>query len=811
MKMNYSKAATEALKVAEKFAKDLKDSFIGSQHILYGLLAIDKGTAASILKNYGIKLEVLRDVIISADSMIYAETGDFDGMSEKTESLLALAEEEARSLRASEVGTEHILLAMIHQNSNIAVRMIEQQHVSKRRVASDIYMACGMSKENADKASLGIGPQRKGPKEKTILDTFTKDLTELAENGFLDPVIGRKSEIKRVLQILTRRMKNNACLVGEPGVGKTAVVEAIAQLLSSGNVPDIIAGKRILSLDLSAMVAGSKYRGEFEDRLKKAVNEVKEAGNIILFIDELHTLIGAGGAEGAMDAANILKPALSRGEIQVIGATTIDEYRKRIEKDAALERRFQPVFVDEPTREDAIDILKGISYKYEDHHMVEISPEAIEAAVDLSTRYINDRYLPDKAIDLIDEASSKKRIEGFKVNSVSDVNEVDSVSRLEKALIEGDLELARKIHAKLRAESDKRRQELKKELPKKQLTLSVTAEDVADVVSLWTKIPVAKLTQSEAAKLMKLEENLHKRVIGQEEAINAIAKAIRRGRVGLKDPNRPIGSFLFLGPTGVGKTELSKALAECLFGNENNMIRVDMSEYMEKQSVSKLIGAPPGYVGFEEGGQLSEKVRKNPYSVILFDEIEKAHPEVFNVLLQVLDDGRITDSQGRRADFKNTIIIMTSNAGAERIVEPKHLGFITEEDDTKLRDKEIKSNVMEEVKRLFRPEFLNRIDETVVFQSLTKENVMDIAALMLKELKNRAKKNLGIEISYGKTLKDFIYKKGYDPKYGARPLKRAIQNNIEDKLAEEILSGRVTGKQKVTISVKEEKVKFTVK
>ena len=812
MSNKYSQAADFALRLAEKYAKDNNKRYVGSQHILLALCKV-QSTSQVILRKHNIDPDKLEATIQSIDKEIFKDTEGFGGFSEKTLDILDLAMVEAKMLNCHEVGTEHILLAIINHGNNLAYRIFQRLHVNARAMAIDVYKACGLSETNAEKAfsNAASGARKKMTPEKGILNQYTRDLTELAAAGGVDPVIGRKTEIKRVLQILSRRMKNNACLVGEPGVGKTAVVEGIAQLLSSGDVPNIMEGKRILSLDLSAMIAGSKYRGEFEDRLKGAIREVKAAGNIILFIDELHTLIGAGGAEGAMDASNILKPALSRGEIQVIGATTIDEYRKRIEKDPALERRFQPVFVDEPSREESIAILEGIASKYEDHHGVLIERDAIVAAVDLSNRYINDRFLPDKAIDLIDEASAKKKIEDFKVDIDVFKDESDYCDALEQAIMDNDIEEARRIRSILEDEDKKRMARMERTGRGPKGPFVVTAEDVAEVVSLWTKIPVAKLTQSEASKLLKLEENLHKRVIGQEEAVNAVSKAIRRGRVGLKDPNRPIGSFLFLGPTGVGKTELSKALAAALFGNENSMIRVDMSEYMEKQSVSKLIGSPPGYVGFEEGGQLSEKVRKNPYSVILFDEIEKAHPDVFNVLLQVLDDGRITDSQGRRADFKNTIIIMTSNAGADRIVEPKHLGFITEDDDTALRHKEMKDNVMDEVKRIFRPEFLNRIDETVVFSALTKENVMDIASLMLKELKDRALNNLNIKLSYGKTLRDFIYKKGFDPKYGARPLKRAIQNYVEDKLSEEILAGHINSGDSVSISVKNDNVIFNRK
>ena len=665
------------------------------------------------------------------------------------------------------------------------------------------------------KRELGAlkNPKSKKKSSYPTLEQYSRDLTEAAREERLDPVVGRNAEVERVMQILCRRMKNNPCLVGEPGVGKTAVVEGLAQMIASGTVPEILADKRILSLDLSGMVAGSKYRGEFEERIKRVIAEVRAAGNVILFVDELHTLIGAGGAEGAMDASNILKPALSRGEVQMIGATTRTEYRKYIEKDAALERRFQPVYVEEPTREETIAILQGLRSKYEEHHGVTISDDALEAATDYAIRYINDRFLPDKAIDLIDEAASRKKLGIFAGNKTARKTEEmrhNLEDALEAALSEGDIETAQALKKDL-DKTDKKIEKTKHYMrEKEQEQMLVSEEDVADVVSVWTKIPVSKITQTESQRLLKLEEILHKRVVGQNEAVETVAKAIRRGRVGLKDPKRPIGSFLFLGPTGVGKTELSKALAEAMFGNENAIIRVDMSEYMEKHSVSKMIGSPPGYVGFEEGGQLSEQVRKNPYSVILFDEIEKAHPDVFNVLLQVLDDGRITDSQGRTVDFKNTIIIMTSNAGAQRIVDPKKLGFSNVE-NAESEHKDMKNNVMEEVKRLFKPEFLNRIDDIIVFRALSKEDVKGIAALMLKELKNRLAKQMDITLTYGDTVKNFIFEKGYDKKYGARPLKRAIQNNIEDSLAEEILSGKIQASDKVSMTVVDGKVVFTKK
>ena len=734
--------------------------------------------------------------------------------SDKLNTLLEQAEKEADRLRNEKIGTEHILLAILKSEDTLAIKLLNSMAVNLKKTFVDTLVALGMDMTQA-KRELGAlsNPKNKKKSSFPTLEQYSRDLTEAAREDRLDPVVGRNAEVERVMQILCRRMKNNPCLVGEPGVGKTAVVEGLAQMIASGTVPEILADKRILSLDLSGMVAGSKYRGEFEERIKRVIAEVRAAGNVIIFVDELHTLIGAGGAEGAMDASNILKPALSRGEVQMIGATTRTEYRKYIEKDAALERRFQPVYVEEPTREETIAILQGLRSKYEEHHGVTISDDALEAATDYAIRYINDRFLPDKAIDLIDEAASRKKLGIFAGNKTAKKAEEtrhNLEEALEATLAEGDIEAAQALKKDL-DKTDKKIEKTKHNMrEKEQEQMLVTEEDVADVVSVWTKIPVSKITQTESQRLLKLEEILHKRVVGQNEAVETVAKAIRRGRVGLKDPKRPIGSFLFLGPTGVGKTELSKALAEAMFGNENAIIRVDMSEYMEKHSVSKMIGSPPGYVGFEEGGQLSEQVRKNPYSVILFDEIEKAHPDVFNVLLQVLDDGRITDSQGRTVDFKNTIIIMTSNAGAQRIVDPKKLGFSNVE-NAEFEHKDMKNNVMEEIKRMFKPEFLNRIDDIIVFRALSKEDVKGIAALMLKELKNRLAKQMDITLTYGDTVKNFIFEKGYDKKYGARPLKRAIQNNIEDSLAEEILSGKIQASDKVSMTVVDGKVVFSKK
>ena len=812
MRLEYTEQAREVLVVMEETAHQMKYSYIGTEHLLYGMLSCPWVTAWKILAENGADESfVLKYLEQNSGSK---KTARKLAYSDKLTQLLEQSEKEADRLRNEKIGTEHILLAILKSVDTLAIKLLNSMAVNLQKTFVDTLTALGMDLTQA-KRELGAlkNPKSKKKSSYPTLEQYSRDLTEAAREERLDPVVGRNAEVERVMQILCRRMKNNPCLVGEPGVGKTAVVEGLAQMIASGTVPEILADKRILSLDLSGMVAGSKYRGEFEERIKRVIAEVRAAGNVILFVDELHTLIGAGGAEGAMDASNILKPALSRGEVQMIGATTRTEYRKYIEKDAALERRFQPVYVEEPTREETIAILQGLRSKYEEHHGVTISDDALEAATDYAIRYINDRFLPDKAIDLIDEAASRKKLGIFAGNKTARKTEEmrhNLEDALEAALSEGDIETAQALKKDL-DKTDKKIEKTKHYMrEKEQEQMLVSEEDVADVVSVWTKIPVSKITQTESQRLLKLEEILHKRVVGQNEAVETVAKAIRRGRVGLKDPKRPIGSFLFLGPTGVGKTELSKALAEAMFGNENAIIRVDMSEYMEKHSVSKMIGSPPGYVGFEEGGQLSEQVRKNPYSVILFDEIEKAHPDVFNVLLQVLDDGRITDSQGRTVDFKNTIIIMTSNAGAQRIVDPKKLGFSNVE-NAESEHKDMKNNVMEEVKRMFKPEFLNRIDDIIVFRALSKEDVKGIAALMLKELKNRLAKQMDITLTYGDTVKNFIFEKGYDKKYGARPLKRAIQNNIEDSLAEEILSGKIQASDKVSMTVVDGKVVFTKK
>ena len=811
MRLEYTEQAQEVLAVMEETAHQMKFSYIGTEHLLYGMLSCPWVTAWKILAENGADESFVLKYLEQNSGTKKIKTLVY---SDKLNTLLEQAEKEADRLRNEKIGTEHILLAILKSEDTLAIKLLNSMAVNLKKTFVDTLVALGMDMTQA-KRELGAlsNPKNKKKSSFPTLEQYSRDLTEAAREDRLDPVVGRNAEVERVMQILCRRMKNNPCLVGEPGVGKTAVVEGLAQMIASGTVPEILADKRILSLDLSGMVAGSKYRGEFEERIKRVIAEVRAAGNVILFVDELHTLIGAGGAEGAMDASNILKPALSRGEVQMIGATTRTEYRKYIEKDAALERRFQPVYVEEPTREETIAILQGLRSKYEEHHGVTISDDALEAATDYAIRYINDRFLPDKAIDLIDEAASRKKLGIFAGNKTAKKAEEtrhNLEEALEAALAEGDIEAAQALKKDL-DKTDKKIEKTKHNMrEKEQEQMLVTEEDVADVVSVWTKIPVSKITQTESQRLLKLEEILHKRVVGQNEAVETVAKAIRRGRVGLKDPKRPIGSFLFLGPTGVGKTELSKALAEAMFGNENAIIRVDMSEYMEKHSVSKMIGSPPGYVGFDEGGQLSEQVRKNPYSVILFDEIEKAHPDVFNVLLQVLDDGRITDSQGRTVDFKNTIIIMTSNAGAQRIVDPKKLGFSNVE-NAESEHKDMKNNVMEEIKRMFKPEFLNRIDDIIVFRALSKEDVKGIAALMLKELKNRLAKQMDITLTYGDTVKNFIFEKGYDKKYGARPLKRAIQNNIEDSLAEEILSGKIQASDKVSMTVVDGKVVFTKK
>ena len=795
--------AQRALQLAIELAEECHHQYIGTEHILLGLVREGTAVAGKVLKANNVTEDKIMEMIakfISTDGKL--SVADPSGYTPSAKRVLEQAMQESKESGSRLVGTEHLLLAILKDGNCVASRIITTLGASTQKIYSQLNSAMGRDQfveEKADKERSGRVSQT------PTLDQFSRDLTVLAREGKLDPVVGREREIMRMIQILSRRTKNNPCLVGEPGVGKTAVVEGLANRIVANNVPEVIENKRLLTLDLSAMVAGSKYRGEFEERIKRVIAEAGADGEVLLFIDEIHTIIGAGGAEGALDAANILKPALARGELQIIGATTLEEYRKHIEKDAALERRFQPITVEEPSEEESIAILRGIKEKYEEHHKVRIDDEAILAAVKLSARYINDRYLPDKAIDLIDEASSKLRI--------THSGEPKTIKRLREQLLllEGEKEdCIRKEDFEAASLIKKKQEQKKKKLDKvleewkqdkEENQLHVTESDIALIVSDWTRIPAEKLSESESEKLKKLEQMLHARVIGQDEAVHAVAQAIKRGRVGLKDPKRPIGSFMFLGPTGVGKTELSKALAEVVFGSEQNLIRVDMSEYMEKYSVSKMIGSPPGYVGYDEGGQLSEKVRRNPYSVILFDEIEKAHPDVLNILLQVLDDGHITDSQGRKVSFKNTIIIMTSNVGAEQIVSPKKLGFDSSVDQ---RDRDytyMKTKVLEELKRLFKPEFLNRIDEIIVFRPISKENMAQILEIMLKNLYQRAKGEMNLGISLDKKAKSFLIEKGYDPKFGARPLKRTIQTEVEDILSEAILEGEVPPGEKVNLRV----------
>lgn len=804
----YTDKAKKALNYANRLSRSSGCNYVGTEHILAGLLKEGTGVAAEVLTANNVELEALLKLI---DELVAAgeevTVADRDGYSPRTQMVLDRAREMADRFDSERIGTEHLLLAIIKEGDCAASRLLNTMGANPQKLFVDILAAMG-----EDPAQYREEIQRGRNEEATLtptLDQYSRDLTAMARAGRLDPVIGREKETERVIQILCRRGKNNPCLIGEPGVGKTAIVEGIAQSLVNGNVPDIVADKRLVSLDMSGLVAKSKYRGEFEDRIKKVINEVETAGNVLLFIDELHTIIGAGGAEGALDASNILKPALARGDVQVIGATTIEEYRKYIEKDAALERRFQPVQVEEPTEEESIEILKGLRKLYEKHHHVQITDEGVEASVRLSARYVNDRFLPDKAIDLMDEAAAKARLgmmhgsdEMMQLNREIHQTELD----MEHALQEGDIEKARtwkETRENLQASREKL--EKKNRRVSKNKVPVVGENEIADVVAGWTKIPVSRLTESEASRLQKLEETLHKRVIGQEEAVSAVSKAVRRGRVGLKDPKRPIGSFLFLGPTGVGKTEVSKALAEAVFGNEESMIRVDMSEYMEKHSVSKMIGSPPGYVGHEDGGQLSEKVRRNPFSVILFDEIEKAHPDVFNILLQVLDDGHITDSQGRKVDFKNTIIIMTSNAGAQLIIEPKKLGFGAKEDEKQDHER-MKASVMEEVKRIFKPEFLNRIDETIVFRALNKDDMKKIIGIMVRDLQKRCKEQLQIDLVVREAAKEYIVEKAYDRKYGARPLRRKLQDEVEDRLADALIRGEIHAKDRVIVTTKNKEI-----
>ena len=806
----FTQKAQKAIRLAVDTAQELEHGYVGTEHLLLGLIKEGTGVAAAILERFDVEekrvLELMERLISPAMPTRVAGAAEY---TPGARSILQASYEEAVFFKAPLIGTEHILIAMIKDGKCTASRLLNTLNVNIQKLYIDLMAAMG---DDAPSGPVDAAARIRRERGNTPnLDAFSRDLTELAREGKLDPVIGRETEMKRVIQILSRRTKNNPCLIGEPGVGKTAVAEGLAQLIVSGNVPETIAKKRVVNLDISGMVAGSKYRGEFEERIKRVISEVKEDGEILLFMDEIHTIIGAGGAEGALDAANILKPSLARGEIQLIGATTVEEYRKHIEKDAALERRFQPVMVEEPTEEESIEILEGLKKRYEEHHRVVIAREALEAAVRLSARYINDRFLPDKAIDLLDEASSKLRLGVY--------TEPEEIGRLEEEIkkLEQQKEAAIKAEAYEKAGEIKKKQTRRREKierirekwqkEKTQKKLVLGENEIADIVSDWTKIPVRKLAQEESERLLQLESILHERVIGQEEAVSAVARAIRRGRVGLKDPRRPIGSFLFLGPTGVGKTELSKALSEALFGTENAMIRVDMSEYMEKHSVSKMIGSPPGYVGYDEGGQLSEKVRRSPYSVILFDEIEKAHPDVFNILLQILDDGHITDAQGRRIDFKNTVLIMTSNAGAENIMSPKRLGFSSQADEAS-DYRFMKDRVMEEVKRMFKPEFINRIDEIMVFHPLNKEHIREIAGVMLKSIVSRTRDQVGISLTVEESALQYLAEKGFDEKYGARPLRRTIQSELEDKLSEALLEGRIKKEDEVFVRQADGKLLF---
>lgn len=808
--MEYTQQAKEALQVAQATAKELNHPYVGTEHLLIGLRKVYTGVAGQILASNGVDEENIRRIV---DELV-SPTGDVSVIhtpkfSPRLECILEESREEAVKEHAEKIGTEHMLLVLLKDVECVATRMLITLNLSVQKMFQEVLSVIGINPKEYQEEMQQTSGKRGG-----ILEQYGTDLTEMAAEGKLDPVIGRETEIARLMQILSRRTKNNPCLVGEPGVGKTAVIEGLAQQIAAGIVPDNMKERRVYTMDLAGMVAGSKYRGEFEERMKGLIREVKAYGNIILFLDEVHTIIGAGGAEGAIDASNILKPSLARGELQLIGATTITEYRKYIEKDAALERRFQPVTVEEPTQEECLDILFGLKSKYEEHHHVVIEEEALKAAVQLSGRYINDRFLPDKALDVLDETCSKVSLKGFKApESITRLEGLlaDQGVSFEDAVRKGDMELASACRREQQETEKKLKQaRIRFEKKNRQRSMNVKEEDIADVVSGWTKIPVQRLKESESARLNKLEDILHKRVIGQEEAVTAVAKAVRRGRVGLKDPKRPIGSFLFLGPTGVGKTELSKTLSEALFGKEDAMIRVDMSEYMEKHSVAKMIGSPPGYVGHDEGGQLSERVRRNPYSVILFDEIEKAHPDVFNILLQVLDDGHITDSQGRKVDFRNTVIIMTSNAGAQAIIDPKKLGFNAREDAAG-DYKRMKSNVLNEVKLIFRPEFLNRIDEIIVFHPLGKAEMKKIVSLMCRDVIKRAKEQLDIRLTVRDSVKEFIMEKGMDQKYGARPLRRAIQSQLEDKLAEAVLAGEVERGSQVAAGISKKEIKFVRK
>lgn len=809
MRTEYNNYASRVLERAAQDAASCHQKYIGTEHLVLGLLSEPESLSGRVLYENGLTYENFLEAVLGESAALGDNTSQtFLGYSPKAEHVLSASEEESLRLHAKQIGTEHILLALIKERDCIALRLMKGMNINVKKIYIDVLTATGIDMTRAQKEYQSLTAPKKNKRKNSMISSYCVDLTQKVKDGRLDPIVGRRQEIERIIQILSRRTKNSPCLVGEPGVGKTAIVEGLAQWIIRGEVPEMLWEKKVMTLDLPGMIAGSKYRGEFEERIKKLLQEVISRGDILLFVDEIHTMIGAGGAEGAIDASNIMKPFLARGEIQLIGATTREEYRKYIEKDAAFERRFQPVTVEEPSEEEAIAILNGLKDRYEQHHQVHYTAGAIQAAVELSERYISDRFLPDKAIDVMDEAASKKKVGLYTMSDEMRTLEeqFDKYGkRKEEALAEGNLRKAKTNNTKQKTIETKLAKERELWEEKKSVSrITVTENDVAVVVSSWTKIPVTRINQSESQRLLGLEDTLKKRVIGQDEAVTMLAKAIKRGRVGLKDPKRPIGSFMFLGPTGVGKTELSKALAEALFGDENAMIRVDMSEYMEKHSVSKLIGSPPGYVGYEEGGQLSEQVRRHPYSVLLFDEIEKAHGDVFNILLQVLDDGQITDSNGRKVDFKNTVIIMTSNAGAQRIMAPKNLGFITER-SAKEDHERMKSQVMEEVKQLFKPEFINRVDSIMVFHTLEKPQQKEIVKLLLKELSDRLSKNPGFVLNFSDKVVDYVLEKGYDPQYGARPLRRAIQNELEDFLADEYLEGHIKNNDKILLDIEKDK------